>query len=409
MPTRPLYNPQSAIRNPHVRPLRTNTAGKAKVRNRDVIVAIAVFVASVSAAWAQSEPSSRAVPAIDITVDPRIELFSIIFRLAGHPEYNRAKVPGYAKDVDEHFAALKDHAVVQTARRLRGQYGVSFDAPMSLAVHLKDAANLELIFPLFPWPEGIDNRWKPQEVKGFLSQAKDFSAVGNFQAFFDKHKNLYQQSVARMEQFLGRQAHLEWFGSFFGTRQDSRFHLVLGMLNGPDCYGARAVGQGRRDLYCILGVWSVDAQGIPIFDKSVIPTVVHEFAHSYVNPLIEKWFDQLKKAGQALFPAQEERMRQMHYGNWRTMMIESLVRASVIRHAHRYDGPVAAKAMAMIESRQGFVWMPELADLLGKYEWERRKYPTLEAFMPRVVEFFNAYATRQVGPGPASKPSNPSN
>ena len=281
------------------------------------VLAGLVAIVGGSSVRAQSVPASGPLPTIDVTVDARVELLSIIFRLAGNSEYTQAKVPAYAKDVDDQFGALRDHPVVQTARRLREQYGVSYDAPMSLAGHLKDATTLELVVPLQPWPEGLDQRWKPQELEPFLQQARDFAAAGQFQSFFDKHKGLYDQAVSRMRELLLRQAHAEWFNAFFGTRQDCRFHVVLGMLNGPCCYGARLQSQDRREMYCILGVWMVDAQGVPRFDKSVMPTVVHEFAHSYANPLVDKWAPQLQKAGNALFATQKQRMERMAYGMWR--------------------------------------------------------------------------------------------
>ncbi|MHC5003051.1 MAG: hypothetical protein ACYTJ0_07995, partial [Planctomycetota bacterium] len=38
-----------------------------------------------------------------VMVDPRVELMSLIFRLAGSPEYTQGRVPSYAVDADLHF------------------------------------------------------------------------------------------------------------------------------------------------------------------------------------------------------------------------------------------------------------------------------------------------------------------
>jgi hypothetical protein len=61
---------------------------------------------------------------------------SIVFRLAGNPEYSQGRVASYTKAVDEHFQPYKDHAVVRHARRLRGARGIGFDAVAGFAVHL---------------------------------------------------------------------------------------------------------------------------------------------------------------------------------------------------------------------------------------------------------------------------------
>lgn len=361
-------------------------------------LAALTILASVPLAFAQSAPTSRptstqAAPTIEVSVDARVELLSVIFRLAGHPEYNHAKVlSSYAKDIDAHFAPVKDHPVVRTAQRLRSQYGVSYDAPMGLAVHLTDAKSLQPLVPLDPWPEGLDTRWKPDELKTFLEQARDFVTASRFQSFFDAHKPLYDLAVSRMRTQL-RTVHPEWFDTFFGTQLNDRFHLTLGVANGPHCYGPRLVGRNQRDLYCILGIWLADAQGQPRFDSSVLSTVVHEFAHSYANPLTDKWEPQLRPAGQALYRTRQEQMTKMAYGNWQTMMRESLVRVAVVRHTFRYQGAAAATKAALAEQAQGFTWMPQLSDLLAQYERQRSTYPTLDAFMPKVVEFFNAFPT----------------
>ncbi len=75
-----------------------------------------------------AEPAAEAVP-IDVSVDPRVELISIIFRLAGNSEYNQCRVPSYDRDVEQHFGPYKDHPVVQIAAELKRRRGVSVDAP----------------------------------------------------------------------------------------------------------------------------------------------------------------------------------------------------------------------------------------------------------------------------------------
>ena len=113
-------------------------------------------------------------PPLRVAVDPRVELVSIIFRLAGNPEYGRGQVGSYTRDADQHFAPFKDHAVVAIARKLRQTRRVGYDAPMALAVHLKDTERLETVVPLEPWPESLDSRWTPQAVRELLEAARQF-------------------------------------------------------------------------------------------------------------------------------------------------------------------------------------------------------------------------------------------
>jgi hypothetical protein len=85
-------------------------------------------------------------------------------------------------------------------------------------------------------------------------------------------------------------------------------------------------------------------------------------------------------------------MERNAYGNWKTMMYESLVRACTIEYLMKYQGKMAAGMDAIADRDKGFEWIGELSKLLEKYEKDRKRYPTLEAFMPEVVAFFDEYA-----------------
>ncbi|MHC4295022.1 MAG: DUF4932 domain-containing protein [Planctomycetota bacterium] len=325
-------------------------------------------------------------------MDPRVELMSIIFRLAGNPEYKKGKIPSYTKDVDEHFGQFKDHPVVQLARKLREKRGVLYDAPMSLAVHVTDAFTLKEKVSFVPHPEGLDGRWRLKEVREFLQLARDFARQTNFRGFIEAHQDLYKQATARMTAIMEQHGHLEWFDRFYGEQPGARFHLFLGMLNGPYCYGPRVIREGELDMYCILGVWTCDKSGAPVFSKGQTGTVVHEFSHSYVNPLVEKYSKEFEKAGKKIFRRVEKTMIRQGYAHWKPMVHESIIRACEVRYHKTYDGKTGEIRAILDEKKRGFKWVGKLSKLLDEYEKQREKYPTLEDFMPKIVEFFNQYA-----------------
>jgi hypothetical protein len=124
----------------------------------------------------------------------------------------------------------------------------------------------------------------------------------------------------------------------------------------------------------------------------MISTVVHEFTHSYANPLVDQHLRDLEDAGRNLWPRVADRMRRQAYGNWETMMRETLVRACVIRYVNRYQGADAARKAISEEEARGFLWMSRLVPVLARYEQQRDTARTLEAWMPQVVSFFDGYS-----------------
>jgi hypothetical protein len=339
---------------------------------------------------ARSQPKA---PPLRVVFDPRVELMSIIFRLAGNSEYNKGQVEAYTNDVEEHFGGFRDHPAVKLARKLRGTRGVSYDAVMSMAVHVTDPYRLEEKVPFDPWPEDLDARWTPKGAREFLAHARQFVQDTSFREFIDKHGPLYETTRSRLEAVLDEHFHLEWFPEFFGERPKASFTATFGLLCGGNCYGPRCLtGDGQAELFSILGVWKTDDQGAPQFDPGVVRTVVHEFCHSYANSIVDRHEADFKPAGQRIYPHVESAMKRQGYGNWKTIMYESLVRACTVRYVRQCSGPLAAWWAIQQEEKRHFAWMGELAGLLGEYEAERDRYPTLDAFAPRIVAFFNDYA-----------------
>jgi hypothetical protein len=351
------------------------------------------------ASFAAPDPSGAgpgekaSTPDLRIAVDPRIELVSLLFRLAGNPEYSHCRVPSYAADIDKQFNGFRNHPAVQLARQLRQRRSISYDACMSLAVLLTASSEPRLSVPLDPWPDFLDHRWDAQSVNKFVAAAGQFVKDSGFNDFIKAHEGLYRTSESRMRFLMDREAHLAWFNHFFGERPKANFTLILGMLNGGSCYGPRSRDKiGTDELFCVLGVWATDDQGLPVFGKDILSTVVHEFCHSYANPIIDRHASELRDSGEQLYEPVAGRMRSQAYGNALTMLRESLVRASVVRYVSRYEGEKTAEREIREQQTRGFEWMKELSGLLVKYEAERYHYPTLESFSPRLVSFFRDYA-----------------
>ncbi|UCG48002.1 MAG: DUF4932 domain-containing protein [Phycisphaerales bacterium] len=357
-----------------------------------------------NSASAKPAGGAAAVP-VDIRVDARVELVSVIFRLAGNREYNRCCMPGYVMDISRHFGPHRDHPVVKLAADLRKKHGVSFDAPMSLAVHLTDANSLAERVPFEPRPPGLDRRWRPQDAREFLEKARDFVKDANFAGFVKTHKGMYDRSAAGLRDLIEREGRLDWFGDFFGARPKTTFHIAIGVVNGPGNYGPHIKLPDTTEFYCILGASKAGTFGMgePVFDKSMLPTVVHEFCHSYTNPLVDAHASELQQSADRLFEHVGRRMKRMAYSNARTMMREAMVRACVVRYMHATKGVDAGAEQTEREIKRGFLWTGELADLLARYESQRQKYPTLDDFFGEVISFFDGYKLPG-DDGPASEP-----
>ena len=103
--------------------------------------------------FACDDPRKNTGEEISISVDPRVELFSTIHRLAGTHQYDDNHLPGYIRDVEDHFGRFRDHRAVRLAVELRESHNLDGNSPMALAVYLTDPPGLEGRGPLLPPPE----------------------------------------------------------------------------------------------------------------------------------------------------------------------------------------------------------------------------------------------------------------
>ena len=103
-------------------------------------------------------------------IDSRVELMSILFRLAGNQEYRQCRAAAYDQAIEKYFAPYRDHDAVQAARSL----GIGFDAPMKLAVYVRDAESLEEVVPFDRQGVHLFQNWDAAKAREFLSAARRF-------------------------------------------------------------------------------------------------------------------------------------------------------------------------------------------------------------------------------------------
>lgn len=322
-------------------------------------------------------------------VDERIELTSIVARLAGYAEYYNNNFKIYADDVDRHFGKYKNHPVIEFAKQVREKNNIGYDAVPNLAVHLNPPPQLT---PRVEFSATIpDPRWSVENAEKFAGLLREFYRDADCENFFAAQAATYRLAEQRFETILN-QVNFAWYKNFYGEQPAGTFNLYIGLLNGGGNYGSRVVlPDGSEDLYAVMGTWQVDEKGFPFYGDDVFPTVIHEYNHSFVNKIIEKNAEKFEKSGAAMLRETSEQMRRQGYSQWKTIIIESLVRACVVKYLQRNPtGKMTAQLQLAEEESRSFWWTTKLVALLDEYERNRKKYPTLESFVSRLIEFFDS-------------------
>jgi hypothetical protein len=329
---------------------------------------------------------------LNANVDERTELLSIIFRLAGAPEYSVGKLPEYNKRIEKYFDSYRKHEVIKLAQKLKKTNGISYDAVMSIAIHLEIIdSNIKLNKEYSE--KSLDKRWRKKDAERFVVALNDFYKKSNFRNFFDSNLDLYNLTIKRFDIVLN-QINFSWFDNFFGVEPDDNYSIIVNLSNGWANYGPKTIDiNGNEKRYAIIGADKVDSLGIPIFSNKIIPTIVHEFCHSFCNHLIDNNVKKIENSGKIIFSKVQNQMQKQAYGNHLTMLYEYLVRASVIKYVEHIDtNRYSLNKSIAIELSKGFYFMNHLVEHLSVYELNRNKYESLKNFMPEIISLFDSIA-----------------
>lgn len=329
-------------------------------------------------------------------IDQRAEIMSIVFRLAGNPEYNDNDASKYVADIHSHFDRFKSDSLISFAKSLRENYGVSYDAVMSIAVNLKYR---ERTFTLKEgWVPSLDKRWRNESATHFVYLLNAFYTKSDAEKFFADEKPYYNKILNAFNEVLSN-FNQSWYYQYYDLKPKEKFNIIIDCSNGRENYGAstNSPKEGKQ-IYAIMGSWSFDKEGNPIFkEDDYLPILIHEFNHSFINPLLDKYKTNkiLKTSATKLLDTMKTEMANQAYGDWETLVNESLVRASVVRYLIANNSTnQKAKQEVVSQINTGFLWMKGLVTLLAVYENNRVKYKTFNDFYPQIIKFFQSTADK---------------
>jgi hypothetical protein len=197
-------------------------------------------------------------------VDERFELLSLVFRLAERNEYNDLTTD-YHREISETFAEYKKHKAVKYAVELP----LGYDAVFQFAVHIVKENG---VFVFIKELDSLlnDGRWNKKSLKEFLELLNDFYTETDYAAFYNSKIPFFEEETKRFVNETYGAINFEWFGKYVDIK-------CLRCIWYPSAtgsnYGATVNG---KYVYC-----AVSGDG---------SSIVHEFCHSFANPLADKWY-----------------------------------------------------------------------------------------------------------------------
>lgn len=322
-------------------------------------------------------------------IDPKFELTSIAFRLAGANEYAQCGVPEYAKAIDAYFLPYVDHPLIGFIQQIRRDYGIGYDAVSSSADWLMIKDGKVKLQPQYKVSDisKAEQRWTEPVFSHYLKLLNDFYRKTKFQEFYDANGELYGYATTQLDALLNT-IDTDWFERYYGISFGNP-DIFIGLCNGPSNYAltekSRYVGYG-----IVVGCGS-DMNGKPAYNPMFSSIILHEFAHNYSNPLIDAHWNELEKSADIIYSNVAAEMSQLAYGSARTTLSEWFDNLCVTMY-YRETQPELVGDLVSNYENMGFIWMGRSVKLMDEFYADRTRYPDISDFMPRIIEFVSETA-----------------
>ena len=323
---------------------------------------------------------------IEIRIDKRIELVSVLLLLTGYEDdyvldeckHNKE----YRQEIFDYFKNCKNKKAVVLLKKWLSK--IKFDGTgvvgtvCPFALLFDDEWNFHV---------ECDEFYNKKHWLDLAKTIKTFVEESGFEKFYANHKTFYQSlidnakdtvQIEKTEKFLTK-----FYGEDFANKPKHILNLTLIITN---------VGYGLttylNEDFCICSIDSKGKELRFIGTERGASRAVHEFSHPIINPLVEKYCDYKKD----FYKSISARMSQLGYnGNYPAgITMEHIARAMqvlYIKIAFKNKPEMANAQLRQVVDGAGFKYAPLFVESLEEFYNNRAKYKNFEEYLPILLNY----------------------
>ena len=305
-------------------------------------------------------------------VDKRTELMSIILALSQGNEYIEEHFSFDVQDeyrlrVYNHFSKFKNHKAVELATQIaKSDEGFNFDNPIRLAFSLTEQLDFDGTIEDYLLKE-LENE---KLLKDFMIEVVKFAKDTNFKDFYLANNEYYSSKIKELKQMFNTELFVCELQKFLKVKIKDDFNInIVPMLINAN-HGFKVDG----DNFANIGMLSEDFKTIQKFNNSTIHTIIHEFAHNFVNCYTNN--------NQLSIPEDlKKELKNMGYGNPISYLNDTIVRAITIRLREKIQNVDIQKFFDR-EDKFGFIFVRKVYQELLVYEKQSTSW---EEYFPKLL------------------------
>jgi hypothetical protein len=331
----------------------------------------------------QTKTTTKIISGLDramgVEVNPNTELLSIVLSMTSwgqrFPPVRVILGYKYQDEIEQYFSKFKIHPAVTIAQQLTDS-GFTYDAPVNFVLHFGPPPKME---KLYPYDDYLVGRARGASIlDSFADALRGFAEASRFMDFYNSHADLYN-SILSAYKDLDMRTLVYTLERFYGD-QKRGYQIIVGasMPRAGGGYGA-TIQTDKGDI-----CYFVYRASSPLYSTASLYSLgLHEFAHSFVNPMVAQFRGDVDRLRYLLDPVSRQ-MSDMAYGTFETMLDETIIRAFEALQSTMEFGPSTGTYRIMSEMRQGFYFVDTVYNHLVEYLYNIDSYKTFASYLPKI-------------------------
>jgi hypothetical protein len=328
--------------------------------------------------------SAQALPVsatrMRVAADPRIELMSLLVSRTPMGKLQQDDVAiAYRSAASAAFAAFDGHPAIKILQELQAQ-GFVGDQPYRFAL-LLTAPGMTLDASLPP-----EFAAHGDKLTALVMAMQGYMVESRFMAFYATHGGLYAGIAKKMGGLLKLDDVAGRVEDFYGKTWDRFTVIPAPMLNRASIGHAVTHPDGTHEVLTVIGALGATGQQEPDFyQPQGLFLAIETAIGQAVVPALTAQFGQDIADTEILFSPLSERLSAQGATTWSQAVNAHVLRAVGARMLQARGKVREAQAELNKHERQGYWYVRKFFDLLAAYQGDRKTYPSLESYYPRMM------------------------
>jgi hypothetical protein len=333
---------------------------------------------------------------VQVIIDKNIETLFILYPLVdiGMPPINNS----LCEIAYQYFKEFKHLEAVKILDTLIQRTGI--DSPVNLILHYTELPEIKQLYEIdsnILKSFSINGNIKEGQkiINEFIIAFSDFYIKANVESFINKHQDYYKKALNDIKKNLPPVDFIKTMEQYYGQENKAYILNPSPILYPNFGFGSRINTKDGLIIFNTFGALNDvnDDDSLDIlfdFDnyKEICNMTVHEFGHSFVNPITELPKNkELIENYSYLFRPIEKYMAEQAYRSWWTCVTEHLVRLGEIRIDYAMNDTTTADRIRNEYIQKGkFIYLPYLEREILEYEKNRKNYKSFDEFFSILIQ-----------------------